>query len=93
MDARRLRRQRLQMDMSQTQLAEETGVSQSLISGMEKGKVPVSVKFTKVMDLVRREFVRQAHFRRASEITGRTEVELEGMDVEGEIADQDAEEL
>ena len=93
MDARRLKRQRLQMAMSQNQLAKETGYSQGLISMMEAGKQPVSTKFTKAMDFVRREHVRQMHFRRAADITGRSEAELEGIDVEGTIAEQDAEEL
>ncbi len=93
MDARKLKRQRLQMAMTQAALADALGVSQSLVAGMESGKLAVSVRTTKMLDLVRREHVRQAHFRRASEITGRTEVELEGVDVEGTIAEQDAEEL
>ena len=90
MNARRLKRQRLQMDMTQTELAKELGVSQGLVSDMEAGKVPVSVRTTKTMDFVRREFVRQAHYRAAARITGLTEVELEGQDVEAEIAEQDA---
>ncbi len=93
MDARRLKRQRMQMAMTQDDLAEATGYGQPMISMMEAGKQPVSVKFTKAMDFVRREHVRQTHFRRAAEITGRTEAELEGIDVEGTIAHQDAEEL
>lgn len=93
MDARRLKRQRLQMAMTQTELADALGVSQGLVSMMEAGQQPVSIRTTKAMDFVRREHVRQAHFRKVSGITGRSEAELEGVDVEGTIAEQDAEEL
>ena len=81
------------MAMSQTELAKALGVSQGLVSMMEAGQQPVSIRTTKAMDFVRREHVRQAHFRRAAEITGRSEAELEGIDVEGTIAEQDVEEL
>ena len=81
------------MAMTQAALADALGVSQGLVSGMESGAIPVSVRTTKSMDFVRREHVRQAHFRRVAGITGRSEVELEGIDVEGTIAEQDAEEL
>ena len=93
MDARRLKRQRLQMAMTQDELADALGVSQALVSMMEADQQAVSIRTTKAMDFVRREHVRQAHFRRVADITGRSEAELEGLDVEGEIAEQDAEEL
>ncbi len=92
MNAKRFKRQRLQMAMTQTELADALGLSQGHVSGMEAGRQPVSVRTTKMMDLVRREHVRFAHFLRAADITGRTEAELEGVDVEATIAEQDAEE-
>ncbi len=90
MNGQKLRGQRMNiMDMTQQQLADALGVSQALISMMEAGKTPISWRTETALNLVRRDQVRLKHFRKACDLTGSTEIELEGIDVEAEIVEQD----
>jgi transcriptional regulator with XRE-family HTH domain len=81
-DARRLRLLRLQLDMNQTQLAKELGVSQALVSAMEAGTTPVTARTVKQLTAIRREVIRSSHYTRAARLTGVPLDELSGADPE-----------
>ena len=82
MDARSLKKLRLELDISQAELAQELGVTQALVCMMEAGKTPVTGRTVKQLTALRREAVRSAHYTRAALITGHTIEELGGRDEE-----------
>ncbi len=97
MDARRLKKLRLRLGLSQQQLADELGMSQAMVSMMEKGRYRVLPRTVMQLTAIRREHIRQAHYLKASQITGRSVSEL-GGDVglegdEGEEGEEGEEEL
>ena len=81
MIAKKLRRLRRDMDMTQEQLAVELGVSQSLVCQMERGRAIITARTAKQLTAVRHSWVRRSHYLQASQLTGKTPAELGAPDV------------
>jgi len=82
MDARRLKKARMQLGLSQAALASALGVSQPLVCMMEAGTTPVTRRTEKQMTVLRRDAVRATHYTQAARILGRTVEEIGGRDEE-----------
>ncbi len=78
MTKEKLKETRKKMDMSQAHLAHELGVSQTLVSQMERGASKITRRTEIMLKHVVSDVVRRRHYIKASEVTGRSVEELEG---------------
>lgn len=78
MDGTRLKEIRTNtLNMTQQQLADALGVSQALVSQMERGTQAISRRTTNHVELLRREVVRRDHYIQTADTLGADPDELD----------------
>ena len=82
MNARKLRKLFIELDMNRAQVARAIGVSPALMSLMASGKAKIVPRTELQLRNLRRDVVRRSHFVKAAKITGRTVEQLGGADPE-----------
>ena len=79
MMAKHLRRLFIEVDMKASQVADEIGVSRSLMSMMVNGKAKVTPRTAKQLQQLRSKILRDRHLARVSELSGKSVEELEAL--------------
>ena len=79
MMAKHLRRFFIEVDMRPTQVADEIGVSRSLMSMMANGKSKITPRTAKQLQQLRSKILRDGHLARVSELSGKSVEELEDL--------------
>ena len=79
MMAKHLRRLFIEVDMKASQVADEIGVSRSLMSMMVNGKAKVTSRTAKQLQQLRSKILRDGHLARVSELSGKSVEELEDL--------------
>ena len=79
MMAKHLRKLFIVLDMRPSHVADEIGVSRSLMSMMASGKSPITPRTAKQLQPLRSRVVRDGHLARISKLSGRSVEELEEM--------------
>ena len=79
MMAKHLRRLFVEVDMKASQVADEIGVSRSLMSMMVNGKAKVTPRTAKQLQQLRSKILRDRHLARVSELSGKSVEELEAL--------------
>ena len=82
MNARKLRKLFIELDMNRAEVARAIGVSPALMSLMASGKAKIVPRTELQLRNLRRDVVRRSHFVKAAKITGRTVEQLGGADPE-----------
>lgn len=77
--AKHLRRLFVEVDMKASQVADEIGVSRSLMSMMVNGKAKVTPRTAKQLQQLRSKILRDRHLARVSELSGKSVEELEAL--------------
>ena len=79
MMAKHLRRFFIEVDMNASQVADEIGVSRSLMSMMANGKARITPRTAKQLQQLRSRILRDGHLARISKLSGRSVEELENL--------------
>ena len=79
MMAKHLRRLFIEVDMKASQVADEIGVSRSLMSMMANGKTKITPRTAKHLHHLRSTLLRNGHPARVSELSGKSVEELEEL--------------
>tara|TARA_Y100000310_G_scaffold151304_1_gene150914 strand:- start:1958 stop:2197 length:240 start_codon:yes stop_codon:yes gene_type:complete len=79
MMAKHLRRLFIEVDMKASQVADEIGVSRSLMSMMANGKARITPRTAKQLQQLRSKILRDGHLARVSKLSGKSVEELEGL--------------
>jgi len=79
MMAKHLRRLFIEVDMKASQVADEIGVSRSLMSMMVNGKSKITPRTAKQIQQLRSRILRAGHLARVSKLSGKSVEELEDL--------------
>ncbi len=79
MMAKHLRKLFIEVDMNASQVADEIGVSRSLMSMMASGKTKITPRTAKQLQQLRSRILREGHLAHISGLTGKPVEELEEM--------------
>lgn len=79
MMAKHLRRLFIEVDMTASQVADEIGVSRSLMSMMVNGKAKITPRTAKQLQQLRSKILRDGHLARVSQLSGKSIEELEDL--------------
>ena len=79
MMAKHLRRFFIEVDMKASQVADEIGVSRSLLSMMANGKSKITPRTAKQLQQLRSRILRDGHLARVSKLSGKSVEELEDL--------------